>query len=180
MRRCQWVENKPDFYIDYHDRIWGRPEHNDLALFEWLVLESFHVGLSWQLILSKRENFQAAFDAFDYKKIAGYDEEKIESLLQDSGIVRHEGKIRATITNAQAFLTIQAEHGSFGHFIWSFTEGKTIINQTGQHRTSSLLSDQVTKRLKEYGFKFIGSVTIYSYLQAVGIINDHELECDFK
>lgn len=180
MRRCQWVENKPDFYIDYHDRIWGRPEHNDLALFEWLVLESFHVGLSWQLILSKRENFQAAFDAFDYKKIAGYDEEKIESLLQDSGIVRHEGKIRATITNAQAFLTIQAEHGSFDHFIWSFTEGKTIINQTGQRQTSSPLSDQVTKRLKEYGFKFIGSVTIYSYLQAVGIINDHELECDFK
>lgn len=180
MKRCQWVENKPPFYKTYHDHIWGKPEHNDLALFEWLILESFHVGLSWQLILSKRENFQAAFDDFDYHKIADYDEIDIKRLMADKGIIRHQGKIRAAITNAQSFIKIQAEYGSYDQFIWSFTKGETILNEGGEQKTTSPLSDQVTKSLKAYGFKFIGSITIYSYLQAIGIINDHELDCDFR
>ncbi|MBK0347184.1 DNA-3-methyladenine glycosylase I [Aerococcaceae bacterium zg-ZJ1578] len=178
--RCQWIEGKPDYYVDYHDNIWGKPEHDDTALFRWLILEMFHIGLSWQLVLSKQEQFDSAFDNFDYLKIATYDEQKIEALLDDKGIIRHRGKIQATITNAQAFMKIQAQYGSFDAFIWSFTAGKTIIKQQDSHQTKSELSDYVTKALKKNGFKFLGSVTVYSYLQAIGIVNDHDINCQFR
>lgn len=180
VKRCAWVKDKPDYYIEYHDCIWGKPEHDDQQLFQWLVLESFHVGLSWQLVLSKQANFAKAFDNFDYQKIADYTEAKVAALREDAGIIRHIGKIRATITNAQAFLKVQEEFDSFDAYIWGFTEGKVVLNQDDALVTSSELSDRVTYDLKKRGFKFIGSVTIYSYLQAIGMINDHELTCDFR
>lgn len=180
VKRCAWVSGKPDYYLDYHDHIWGKPEHDDQTLFQWLVLESFHVGLSWQLVLSKQANFAAAFDDFDYHRIALYSDAKVETLREDAGIIRHIGKIRATISNAQAFIKVQEEFGSFDAYIWSFTNGEVVLNQTDEFVTSSDLSDRVTRDLKQRGFKFIGSVTIYSYLQAIGIINDHELNCDFR
>lgn len=174
------MQGKPDYYVAYHDKHWGKPEHDDQQLFRWLVLESFHVGLSWQLILSKAAAFDVAFDQFDYHCIATYDSAKVEALMQDTGIVRHRGKINATITNAQAFVAVQQEFGSFDAYIWSFTNGETIVNQTDQFVTLSPLSDCITKDLKKRGFKFLGSVTVYSYLQAIGIINDHELSCPFR
>lgn len=179
-QRCQWVVDKPDYYVTYHDTIWGKPSHDDTELFKWLILESFHVGLSWQLVLSKQANFEAAFDNFDYQQIANYDDTKIEALANDSGIIRHRGKIKAAIANAQAFQAVQKEFGSFDTYIWQFTDYQTLINQTDERPTSNALSDRVTKDMKKRGFKFIGSVTIYSYLQAVGIINDHDLACEFR
>lgn len=179
MKRCKWIEGKPDYYVKYHDEVWGVPEYRDRELFKWLILETFHVGLSWQLVLSKYDNFCLAFDDFDYNKISQYTGKDIERLLDDSGIIRHKGKIEATITNAQAFLNVQEEWGSFSEYIWSFTDGKVIDNLDDIHRTKSPLSDKVTKSLKKYGFKFVGSVTVYSYLQAIGVINDHDLACDF-
>lgn len=179
-QRCQWIADKPDYYVQYHDHIWGKPTHDDQELFKWLILESFHVGLSWQLVLSKQANFAAAFDDFDYHKIANYNEEKIETLANDSGIIRHRGKIKAAIANAQAFQKVQAAFGSFDTYIWQFTQQTIITNETDESPTSSELSERVTKDMKQRGFKFIGSVTIYSYLQAIGVINDHDLACEFR
>ena len=179
-QRCQWIAGKPDYYVAYHDTVWGKPEHDDLELFKWLVLESFHVGLSWQLVLSKQTYFAEAFDQFDYHKIAQYDDVKVEELSNNANIIRHRGKILATIANAQAFLKVQAEFGQFDTYIWSFTAGETLLNETDERPTSSELSDRVTQDMKKRGFKFIGSVTIYSYLQAIGIINDHDLSCEFR
>lgn len=180
VQRCQWIAGKPDYYVAYHDQVWGKATHDDQELFKWLILESFHVGLSWQLVLSKEANFSAAFDHFAYHKIAQYDDRKIDELANDAGIIRHRGKIKAAVANAQAFLAVQKEFGSFDHYIWSFTDQKTIIKQNDERPSSSELSDRVTKDMKRRGFKFIGSVTIYSYLQAIGIINDHDLACDFR
>ncbi|MBG9981391.1 DNA-3-methyladenine glycosylase I [Facklamia sp. DSM 111018] len=180
VKRCGWVEGKPNYYLDYHDHVWGKAEHDDQELFKWLVLESFHVGLSWQLVLSKQKNFEQAFDGFDYHKIAKYGQSKIEALMLNKGIVRHRGKIEATIENAKAFQKIQMEYGCFDQYIWSFTNGETIYRQNMETISRSELSDEVTKSMKKDGFKFIGSVTIYSYLQAIGIINDHELDCHFR
>lgn len=179
--RCDWIQGKPDYYRHYHDEVWGKPEHNDQQLFRWLSLELFHIGLSWQLVLSKMDGFDQAFDFFDYHKIANYDESKIQSLMENPKIIRHQQKIRATVNNAQAFIKIQAEFGSFDQYIWAFTEGKTVLRADGQPMlTQSALSDAVTKDLKKRGFKFLGSVTIYSYLQAIGMINDHDIYCDFR
>lgn len=181
MQRCQWIEGMPDFYVAYHDTVWGKPEHCDHALFRWLILEMFHIGLSWQLILSKQAGFDSAFDQFDVLKIAEYKESDIQRLMADTHIIRHRKKIEAAIANAKAFIAIQKEYGTFDQYIWSFTKGQTIIRQADTERlTTSPLSDEVTKSLKAYGFKFIGSVTIYSYLQAIGVINDHDAACDFK
>lgn len=181
MKRCQWVENKPDFYIAYHDKVWGKAEHDDRALFKWLLLEMFHSGLSWQIVLSKEANFANAFEEYDYYKIAAYGEKEISRLMQDEGIIRNRKKIEAAIANAQAFQVIQEEYGSFDKFIWGFTDNETIIRQANEEAlTQSPLSDEVTKALKKYGFKFVGSVTIYSYLQAIGIINDHDHDCAFR
>lgn len=180
VKRCTWVEGKPDYYIRYHDSVWGTPEYNDQELFKWLSLELFHIGLSWQLVLSKYDNFMMAFDQFDYEKVAQYDEEKIAALLDNEGIIRHRKKIEATINNANRFVEVQKEVGSFSKYIWNFSDNQQILSESDDRPTSNNLSDLVTKDLKNRGFKFIGSVTIYSYLQAIGIINDHDLECDFR
>ncbi len=178
--RCEWIQGKPDYYVKYHDEIWGKPEYNDQALFKWLSLEIFHIGLSWQLVLSKYHYFLEAFDHFDYQKVATYDEKKIEELMNNPKIIRYRRKIEATINNANRFLEVQEEFGQFSDYIWSFTDDKQIVRQTGPELTKSPLSDAVTKDLKQRGFKFVGSVTIYSYLQAIGILNDHEPTCDFR
>jgi len=178
--RCEWVQNKPDYYIDYHDNIWGKPEYEDQKLFKWLSLEIFHIGLSWQLVLSKYDHFMQAFDDFDIKKVASYDQNKVTVLMENKKIIRYQRKIEAIIRNATHVQEIQKEFGSFSEYIWHFTKDKQIVNQSGVHLTKSALSDQVTKDLKKRGFKFIGSVTIYSYLQAIGVINDHDLMCDFR
>lgn len=178
-QRCSWCGND-EVYIDYHDKEWGVPVKNDAVFYEFLLLESFQAGLSWITILKKRENFSVAFDNFDYRKIAAYDQEKIEALRNDKGIVRNKLKIRAAISNAQAFMAIQKEHGSFSTYIWRFVDGKPIQNQWGNHEdipASTPLSDAISKDLKKRGFKFVGSVIIYSLLQATGLINDHVTSC---
>lgn len=178
--RCRWVQGKPDYYVEYHDKIWGKIELDDQALFKWLSLEIFHIGLSWQLILSKYNDFMEAFDNFDYELIAKYDKTKVDELMTNEKIIRYRKKIEAVIHNAKQVQKVQEEYGSFSAYIWHFTEGKQIVKQFDENITSSSLSDCVTKDLKEYDFKFIGSVTVYSYLQAVGVVNDHDLLCDFR
>ena len=177
MKRCKWVVLKEPIEREYHDKEWAVPTYNDKKLFEMLVLESFQAGLSWLCILKKREDFKKAFDNFDYQKIANYNEEKINELLNNPDIIRNKRKIEATITNAQIFLKIQQEWKSFSNYIWHFTHNKIIYNQTDIFTPTSPLSDEVSKDLKKRGMKFVGSTIIYSYLQAIGIINDHETEC---
>lgn len=172
--RCSWANPKNPLYIRYHDEEWGIPVHDDHKLFEMLVLESFQAGLSWECILNKREAFRRAFDHFDLQKVCGYREEKLEQLQQDPGIVRNKLKIRAAVNNARIFRVIQQEWGSFDRYLWHWTEGK-VIRETG--KVSSELSDAVSKDLKRRGMKFAGTVIIYSYLQAVGVINSHEELC---
>ncbi len=177
--RCGWCEGDA-LYEAYHDEEWGVPVKDDATLFEFLVLETFQAGLSWITILRKRENFRKAFDGFDYNKIEKYDEAKIESLLQDAGIVRNRLKVRATVSNAQAFLKIQNEFGSFSSYIWQFVDGKPIQNSIGNYRDAparTSLSDTISKDLKKRGFKFVGSTVIYAHMQATGMVNDHEREC---
>lgn len=179
MNRCKWVNLKNKLYLDYHDNEWGKPKYDDKYMFELLVLESFQAGLSWECILNKRKAFREAFDNFDYYKISKYDEKKIEELCNNSNIVRNRLKINATINNAKVFIKIQKEFGSFSNYIWKFTEGKIIKNMDNNFKTTTELSDNVSKDLKKRGMKFVGSTIIYSYLQAIGVIDDHELECDF-
>lgn len=180
MIRCKWIKGKPDYYVKYHDEIWGKPEYDDQELFKWLSLEIFHIGLSWQLVLSKYDDFLEAFDNFDYMLVAEYKEEEIERLMNNEKIIRYRGKIEATINNAKQFMKVQDEFGQFSDYIWSFTDNKQIIHDTDERQTESALSAEVTKNLKKRGFKFIGSITIYSYLQAIGILNDHDQNCDFR
>lgn len=180
MKRCDWIQGKPDYYVTYHDDIWGKPEYDDQELYKWLSLEIFHIGLSWQLVLSKYDHFMKAFDNFDYQLVAEYDERKIEELMGNENIIRYRRKIEATIHNAKQFMKIQQEFGQFSDYIWLFTDGQQIVSQSNERKTKSELSDAVTKDLKKRGFKFIGSVTMYSYLQAIGMINDHDLECSFR
>lgn len=180
MKRCDWIQGKPDYYVTYHDDIWGKPEYDDQELYKWLSLEIFHIGLSWQLVLSKYDHFMKAFDNFDYQLVAEYDERKIEELMGNENIIRYRRKIEATIHNAKQFMKIQQEFGQFSDYIWQFTDGQQIVSQSNERKTKSELSDAVTKDLKKRGFKFIGSVTMYSYLQAIGMINDHDLECSFR
>ncbi len=178
MNRCKWptLENNP-IYIEYHDNEWGVESHDDQYLFEMLILESFHCGLSWLLILKKRKEFIRAFDNFDPRIIAEYDESKVEDLMQDTGIVRNRAKILAAIANAKAFLKVQKEMGSFDKYLWSFTDGKVQFGDFNNMVTKNSLSDMVAKDLKKRGFKFMGSVTTYSYLEAVGIMNNHASDC---
>ena len=178
-RRCGWCE-KDDLYRNYHDYEWGKPVYDDSKLFEFLILETFQAGLSWHSILKKRENFRAAFDNFNYQKIALYDDDKIFELLQDAGIIRNKLKIYSTIVNAKCFLKIQEIHGSFANYIWKFTDGKIIDNHPKTLKdvpATSELSDIISKDLKKNGFKFIGSTTLYAHLQATGMINDHVADC---
>ena len=178
MKRCEWHNlESSEVYIEYHDNEWAIPSYDDKYLFEMLVLESFHCGLSWLLILNKRDNFRCAFDNFDYNKIAKYDENKIEELMNDKSIVRHKGKILATIENAKSFIEIQKEFKTFSNYIWSFTDNKIIYNSFDKNTTKNELSDKISKDLKKRGFKFMGSVTTYSYLEAIGIMNNHALYC---
>lgn len=177
MKRCFWVDENSELYVKYHDEEWGVPKYNDHELFELLILESFQAGLSWLTILKKRENFRNAFDNFDAQKIANYDDFKIEKLMKNSGIVRCKNKIKSAISNTKIFLKIQEEFGSFSKYIWGFTDNKIIKNTTGQIIVSSPLSDKISKDLKKRGMKYVGTVIIYSYLQAIGIVNDHDKTC---
>lgn len=179
MKRCKWVDETNELYVKYHDTEWGIPSYDDHYLFEMLLLESFQAGLSWITILKKREAFREAFDDFDVIKVSQYDETKILSLMSNQKIVRNQLKIRATVNNAKIFIKIQQEFGSFSNYIWSFTDGKIIYNENDELPTTSSLSDQISADLKKRGMKFVGSTIIYSYLQAMGIINDHETTCDF-
>lgn len=172
--RCSWANPKNPLSIRYHDEEWGVPVHDDHKLFEMLILESFQAGLSWECILNKREAFRQAFDGFDLETVCGYGEKKLEKLMQEPGIVRNKLKIRATVNNARIFQAIQQEWGSFDCYLWHWTEGK-VVYETG--KVSSELSDAVSKDLKRRGMKFVGTVIVYSYLQAVGVINSHEETC---
>ena len=177
--RCSWCENDP-LYTEYHDTEWGVPVFDDEKLFEFLVLETFQAGLSWITILRKRENFRVAFDDFNYKKIANYSEANYEVLLQNAGIIRNKLKIKATISNAIAFIKVQQEFGSFSTYIWSFTNGKPINNDWKSLKdvpATTKLSDEISKDLKKRGFKFVGSTVIYAFMQATGLVNDHVATC---
>lgn len=176
MERCKWVNLKNPIYIAYHDEEWGRPLHDDRALFELLILEGFQAGLSWECVLNKREAFRRAFEGFRPERVAAYGAEDTARLMADPGIVRNRRKIEAAIGNAAAFLEIQREYGSFDRFIWSFTGGETVREDYAL-RTTSPLSDEVSAQLKRRGMKFVGSTIIYSYLQAIGLINGHGREC---
>lgn len=176
MERCTWATNTTEEMQAYHDDEWGRPVHEEQQLFELLTLESMQAGLSWAIILNKRETLRAAYDAFDYRKIAQYDEKKILALLANPGVIRHRLKIQATITNAQVFQEIQAEFGSFDRYLWNFVDQQPIVNHW-QHPeevpASTELSQQISRALKKRGFKFLGATTVYSFLQAAGLVNDH-------
>ncbi len=177
--RCFWVNEDP-LYIKYHDNEWGKPVYDDATLFEFLLLESFQAGLSWITILKKRENFREAFDQFDYKKIAKYNENKFNELIQNSGIVRNKLKVKAAITNAQLFQEIQKEFGSFSAYIWNYVDGKPIINKFKTREevpATTAISDKISKDLKKRGFKFVGSTIIYAFMQATGMVNDHTTDC---
>ncbi len=177
--RCDWTKNKP-LENHYHDTEWGVPLHDDDKLFEFLVLDAFQAGLSWSTILAKCENFREAFDGFDAKKIALYNENKVQSLLQDKGIVRNQLKIRAAINNANLFLEIQKEFGSFDKYIWQFVNFKSIINKwkkTEDIPVSTAESDAMSKDMKKRGFKFVGTTICYAFMQAAGIVNDHLVSC---
>jgi len=179
-KRCQWVPQDNPLYVKYHDEEWGVPVHNDRLLFEFLILEGAQAGLSWLTILRKRENYRKAFDNFDPEKVAAYDEQKIEELMQDSGIVRNRRKIEAAVSNAKAFLEIQAEYGSFDAYIWKFVNGKPLVNRWKTLKeipAKTPLSDTVSKDLKKRGFKFVGSTIIYAHMQATGMVNDHTTDC---
>lgn len=177
--RCAWVSNDP-IYIDYHDKEWGLPLRDDQALFELFILESMQAGLSWITILKKRENYREALDQFNAEKIAKYSEKKIEKLLQNPGIIRNKLKVNSIVNNAKAYLKVKNEFGSFSKYLWQFVDDKPIQNKWKNHRdipTTSPLSDAITKDLKQRGFKFFGSTTCYSFLQAAGFINDHTTDC---
>ncbi len=172
-KRCNWA-GEEEIYVKYHDEEWGIPTHDDEELFEMLVLESFQAGLSWITILKKRENFRKAFDNFDVCKVAEYDDEKVRELLSNEGIIRHKGKITSAINNAQVFIEIQDEFGSFDNYIWGFNEGEII---KAEFLTESDLSKQISKDLKKRGMKFVGPTIIYSYLESIGIIDNHQKDC---
>ncbi|WP_340077262.1 DNA-3-methyladenine glycosylase I [Leptobacterium sp. I13] len=177
--RCGWCVGDP-LYEAYHDQEWGVPVYDDATLFEFLILEAFQAGLSWITILRKRENFRKALDGFDYKKIAAYGDADYERLLNNEGIIRNKLKIKATITNAQAFMDVQKAFGSFSNYIWSFTNGKPIQNTFKSYKdapANTPLSDKISKDLKKCGFKFVGTTVIYAHMQATGMVNDHEVGC---
>ena len=176
---CEWVGSDP-LYIDYHNNEWGRPVYDDQKLFEYLILDTFQAGLSWLTVLRKRENFRKAFDNFDAVKIAAYHEKKIQELLHNKGIIRNQLKIRAAVSNAQAYLKVKEEYGSFSEYIWRFTGGKPKINHwkhIGEVPASTPESDAMSKDLKKRGFKFVGSTICYAFMQAAGMVNDHTTDC---
>jgi DNA-3-methyladenine glycosylase I len=178
-QRCGWC-NSSEVYQNYHDEEWGKPVYDDATLFEFLLLETFQAGLSWITILNKRDNFRKAFDDFDYKKIAQYSDDKIQELLQDAGIIRNKLKVYSAVTNAQNFIKIQEEFGSFSTYIWAFVDHKPINNFPKSLKdvpATSPISDAISKNLKKRGFKFVGSTVIYAHMQATGMVNDHVENC---
>jgi DNA-3-methyladenine glycosylase I len=178
-QRCLWCIGDP-LYEAYHDLEWGVPVYEDAKLFEFLTLETFQAGLSWITVLRKRENFRIAFDDFDYHKIANYNEKKYKALVQDKTIIRNKLKIKATITNAQAFIEVQKEFGTFSQFIWAFTNGEPIQNQyhtIEELPASTSLSEHISNNLRQRGFKFVGPNVIYAHMQATGMVNDHTTNC---
>ena len=178
-KRCAWPKDDA-LYQEYHDVEWGVPLKDEDKLFEFLILETFQAGLSWITILRKRENFRKAFDGFDYKKIVKYGDKEIERLENDAGIVRNKAKIRATIANAQAFMEVQKEEGSFSKYIWSFVDGKPFqnnFNKMGEIPAKTELAETISKELKKRGFKFVGPTVIYAHMQATGMVNDHTTDC---
>lgn len=179
MKRCSWVSDDP-LYISYHDLEWGVPIYDDRLLFEFLVLEGMQAGLSWLTILKKRDNYRKSFDNFNAKKIVKYDQQKIDQLLMNEGIVRNKLKIASVITNAKSFLEVKQEFSSFSEYIWGFVNGSPIQNRwrnITQLPSTSAISDQLSKDLKKRGFKFVGSTICYAFMQAVGMINDHTADC---
>jgi len=179
MERCGWC-GVDELYVKYHDEEWGVPVHEDKKHFEFLVLESAQAGLSWLTVLRKRENYRAAYDGFDVIKVSNYGEDKFDELINNKGIIRNKMKIRASINNAKCFIKIQDEFGSFDKYIWSFTQGKPVVNNwnnLSEVPATSELSDRVSSDLKARGFKFMGSTIVYAHLQATGIINDHITSC---
>jgi DNA-3-methyladenine glycosylase I len=178
-QRCPWARGD-DFYVDYHDDEWGVPLHDDDRLFEFLVLEGFQAGLSWHCVLKKRENFRNAFDNFNPKKVAKYDERKVAILMRDAGIIRNRAKIMATVTNAQAFLRVVEEFGSFDEYIWGFVKGKPLVNCWKNGREvpgKTTLADKISSDLKKRGFRFVGPTIVYAHMQATGMVNDHTVDC---
>ncbi len=180
IRRCPWVDlGKPD-YIDYHDKEWGVPVHDDRLLFEFLTLEGAQAGLSWYIVLRKRENYRLAFDQFDPEKVAGYDEQKVQELLGNPGIIRNRSKILAAVNNARRFLEIREEFGSFDAYMWSFVGGMPIVNEVRElsdYPATSRESDELSTDLRRRGFKFVGSTVCYAHMQAIGMVNDHTMDC---
>lgn len=174
MHRCSWVPVGDELYESYHDHEWGRPLHDEHRLYEMFVLELFQAGLSWRIILGKRDAFRKAYDDFDINKVACFDEKKIDELMQNKDIIRSRNKIKASITNSQILLDIIKTYGSFNNYVWSFTNNQ-VIYEVG--KTTNAISDAMSKDLKKRGVKYAGSVTIYSFLQAVGVINSHEEGC---
>ena len=177
VKRCSWVDEKSEIYKNYHDHEWGVPVYDDEKLYEMFLLETFQAGLSWITILKKREAFRVAFDNFDVIKIANYDDKKVMELLANEKIIRSKRKIGAAINNAKIFINIQTEFGSFSDYLWGFSNHQIIKNKDNNFKTTTKLSDDISMDLKKRGMSFVGSITIYSYLQAIGIVDDHELEC---
>ena len=178
MQRCDWAKN--ELAIAYHDAEWGVPLHDDRGLFEFLILEGAQAGLSWDTILRKRDNYRAAFDNFDVAKVAQYKEKKIAELLQNEGIIRNRLKIASAVRNAEAFLNVQAQFGTFDSYIWEFVGGKPIINSwndTKQVPAKTEVSDAISKDMKKRGFNFVGSTIMYAHMQAAGMVNDHLVSC---
>ncbi|MCB2178798.1 DNA-3-methyladenine glycosylase I [bacterium] len=179
MARCDWAGEDP-LYVAYHDEEWGVPVHDDQKLFEFLILEGAQAGLSWITVLRKRENYRLAFDQFDPQKVARYDDVKIAQLMENPGIIRNRLKIQSAVKNAQAFLRVQEEFGSFDHFIWDFVDGQPLVNHWTEMRqipASTPLSEKVSKALKKRGFNFVGPTIIYAHMQATGMVNDHTVDC---
>ena len=187
-RRCEFQFGEKPYpvtekFLVYHDTRWGKPLHDDRELFAMLILEGMQAGVSWNLILEKEDNFRRAFDGFDPAVVAMYDENKVEALMQDAGIIRNRRKVTAAISNAQAFLKVQEEFGSFDAYIWSFTDGQVVdhrLHDGDPMPAKDELSERVSKDLKKRGFKFVGPVIIYSYLQGIGVINDHSVTCEYR
>ena len=178
-KRCPWPTDIP-LMIEYHDKEWGVPVHNDKKLFEFLILEGFQAGLSWRTILNKRDNFRKEFDGFDFNKIAKYDRRKINSLLKNEGIIRNKLKVEGAVSNAKAFLEVRKEFGTFDKYIWGFVNGKPIRNKFNSLKdipARTKLSDEISDDLKKRGFKFVGSTIVYAHMQATGMVNDHMTEC---
>lgn len=180
MIRCSWANTKNELYVKYHDEEWGVPVHDDRKLFEMITLEGAQAGLSWETVLNKRKNYKMAFDNFDVKKVSEYDEEKIEKLLNNPGIIRNKLKVRSTVNNAKHFIEIQEEFGSFDKYLWNFVKGKQIVNspkELSDILPKTELSDRISEDLLKRGFKFVGSTIVYAFLQAVGVVDDHTAFC---